>query len=545
MSRKRQRNVGIIGLGLIGSRVAACLRAAGFNVYVWSRTPRAEPNFLGSPAQVADSCDVIQLFVSDADALFRSIDGLADRLMERHIIVCNATVGPEATMEAARRVTERGARFLDAPFTGSRNAAEKAGLVYYIGGDDDVLKRAEPILRASSKAIVKIGAIGQAAIVKIATNMLVAVTVQTLAESLALIKRSGVHPSLLQNAIEHHALRSVLCDMKLPMMIEGDFEPHFSLKNMFKDVQIAIHAANTFDIDLPATTATAGVMYGGLNRGWGEADFSVLAHVYEENAAAAVTMDEAAPAPPGPVREIAPVESLQRQPEGESSVPATGTGLVEAVDVRPMPAEPPVAKVSPASMPPAVESPGKAVSSAPAPPGTESTAKPISPVSEAPVIESSAKPAPPPAAPSVGGIGSLKHTVAPASKPEAPPAAPPATPPAAAESASPQAKKEGRDVGLEWAKRHEQAGILPRLFRRQAPPAVHATPPPKKEGRDVGLEWAKRHEQTGILPRLFRRQAPPAVHATPQPKKEARDVGLECAKRHEQAGLIPRLFGSR
>ncbi len=281
MPRKSRKNVGLIGLGIIGSRVANALRHGGFHVYVWNRTPRAAPNFLSSPADVAELCDVIQIFVSDAQALFEVLDAMSGLLTEQHVIICNATIGPEAVLEAARLVQGSGAKFLDAPFTGSKAAAENRQLVYYIGGDDEVFRRAEPMLKASSKEIVKIGKIGDAATVKIATNMLAAVTVQTLSEAIAIVKKSGISAEVFADAMEHHGARSGLIDMKLNKIIHRDFEPHFSLKHMFKDVQIGIHIANALEIDIPATTATAGVMFGGLNRGWADLDFAAIAKIYE------------------------------------------------------------------------------------------------------------------------------------------------------------------------------------------------------------------------------------------------------------------------
>lgn len=321
MLRKPHKKVGVIGLGIIGSRVAAALRASGYQVYVWSRTPRVEPNFLGSPAQVAELCDIIQIFVSDGQALFETLDKLRDSLEARHIVVCNSTVGPEVTVEAARRVRERGAQFLDAPFTGSREAAENRALVYFIGGEDEALARAMPVLKASSKAVVKIGDVGQAAIVKVATNMLVAVTTQTLAEACALVKRSGASPSVLGAALEHHAVRSPLADMKLPKMLSGDFEPHFSLRHMFKDVQLAIHIANAVDLDIPATTATAGVMYGALNRGLADADFSSIAEAYglPEPPPEPPPAPELAPAPNGKTE--TPPERVPEKPAAEAPAP--------------------------------------------------------------------------------------------------------------------------------------------------------------------------------------------------------------------------------
>ena len=163
MARKSKFNVGVIGLGIIGSRIAGSLRSAGFHVYVWNRTPKPAPNFLASPAEVAGLCDTIQVVVADAVALFSMIEAMGTVLAPRHTVICNSTVGAEATLEAARMVESSGSKFLDAPFTGSKEAAEKAQLVYYIGGSDETLRRVEPVLKASSRAIVKIGEIGQAA----------------------------------------------------------------------------------------------------------------------------------------------------------------------------------------------------------------------------------------------------------------------------------------------------------------------------------------------------------------------------------------------
>ena len=281
MARKSRKNVGIIGLGIIGARVAQGLRAAGFHVFVWNRTAKPAPNFLGSPAEVAEICDVIQIFVADSTALFHVIDAFGGTLTENHVIVCSSTVGPEATMEASRLVRAKGARFLDAPFTGSKLAAEKRQLVYYIGGEDSVCKKAEPMLKASSKTILRCGEVGHAAVLKVATNMITAVTTQVLAEALALVTKAGLSPATFATAIENNACRSGTTDVKLPKMVAADYEPHFSLKHMFKDVQLAIHMANALDIEVPATTVTAGVMYGALNHGWSDLDFASIFKLYD------------------------------------------------------------------------------------------------------------------------------------------------------------------------------------------------------------------------------------------------------------------------
>jgi 3-hydroxyisobutyrate dehydrogenase-like beta-hydroxyacid dehydrogenase len=282
MARKTRNNVGVIGLGIIGSRVAAALRHGGFHVFVWNRSPRAEPNFLGSPSELAEVCPVIQLFVPDADAVFGTIEQISPKLGENHTILCSATIGPEATREAARKVEATGAKFLDAPFTGSAGAAEKRELVYYIGGDDGVLQESEPVLKASSKAIVKIGEIGDAATLKVVTNMLGAATIQTLAETFAIVRGSGIDPAVYAKALEHHGARSGLIDLKLPKITNGDYEPHFTIKNMFKDLQLGLKLAHSLDLEVPASAATAAIMADAMERGWSELDYAAVAKFYEK-----------------------------------------------------------------------------------------------------------------------------------------------------------------------------------------------------------------------------------------------------------------------
>jgi 3-hydroxyisobutyrate dehydrogenase-like beta-hydroxyacid dehydrogenase len=285
-SKNKAKNVGVIGLGIIGTRVAAGLRHAGFNACVWNRTPRPAPNFLGSPAEVAQECEVIQLFVADARAVMEALEAMSAAITPEHLIICNATIGLEGTLAASGRVRQMGARFLDAPFTGSKGAADKRQLVYYIGGDEQDFLRAQPILEATSKAIVRIGEVGHAAVVKVVTNLISAVTVQTLAEALAIVKRAGIRPQALADAIEHNAMRSGVIDLKLPAMISGDYSPHFALKHMFKDVQLGIELAGKFDLDVPATSAVGGVMYGAVMKSLGDLDYAAVAKLYEDPAGA-------------------------------------------------------------------------------------------------------------------------------------------------------------------------------------------------------------------------------------------------------------------
>ena len=280
MSRRTERNVGVIGLGIIGQRVAESLRRRGFPVFVWNRTPRPFPNFVGSPAEIAELADFIQIFVADDDALLEIVERLKPALKAHHVVMAHCTVAPHTMRAAAEIVQRRGAQFLDAPFTGSKLAAEKGELVYYIGGDEAAFRRARPVLEGSSKEIIEIGEIGQATTIKIATNMVTAATVQVAAEALALVESSGLAPSKFVEAMRCNASNSPTLAMKLPKMIEGDFEPHFSVKHMLKDMQIAIRLGQTSGLSLGATEAAQSSLLEEARQNRGEYDYTSLVHAF-------------------------------------------------------------------------------------------------------------------------------------------------------------------------------------------------------------------------------------------------------------------------
>src|SRR6266516_6191524 len=187
-SYPKHTNIGIVGLGIIGRAIAAHLRRKGFSVFVWNRSPQPVPNFVGSPGELAELCNYIQIFVSDDEALLQTVEQLSESLTPRHLVLAHSTVAPDSMRAAAEIVDRRRARFVEASFTGSKLAAEKGELVYYVGGTATALREARPILEASGKEIVEIGTVGEASAIKIATNMITAATVQAAAEALALVQ---------------------------------------------------------------------------------------------------------------------------------------------------------------------------------------------------------------------------------------------------------------------------------------------------------------------------------------------------------------------
>ncbi len=277
MFSRKPAPVGVIGLGIIGTRVAANLREAGAEVAVWSRTPKPEPGFLGSAADVAANSEVIQIFVSDDAALASVIDIMRPALGPAHTVCCHATVSPAAVRTAAAEVAATGAAFLEAPFTGSKDAAAAGKIAFYLAGDETAIKRARPVLEINAAHLVEVGTeIGTAAVLKIATNMISATTVCILAEALAVSRACGVDDEAFARALEVNGCRSMLTGMKLPAMRERDYSPHFSLQNMLKDARFGLDLATAGKLDASVLQAAARRLQTSADAGDGALDYAAV-----------------------------------------------------------------------------------------------------------------------------------------------------------------------------------------------------------------------------------------------------------------------------
>ncbi|WP_075087908.1 NAD(P)-binding domain-containing protein [Verrucomicrobium spinosum] len=362
MFGSKNNSVGVIGLGIIGSRVAERLRNADFNVYVWNRSIKPEPNFMASPAEVAEVAQVIQIFVRDAEALVAVMEDMKTALTPDHVVLCHSTVNSWGIRRAVAIADSVGAAFLDAPFTGSKTAAEKGQLVYYIGGDQAPLDRARKVLETSGKKIITLGKAGDATVLKIATNLISAAVIEALAEAMAITKAEGIDVSKLQEALADNANSSALLTMKLPTMAARSYAPHFSLKNMLKDARYAQAIADEKGLALPVLNASALAMDRGVRSGQGEFDYSVVLENFapmlravEERAARFKAKEAAAVPPPTPV-EAAPVEPTPVEPTPAEPTPAEPTPA-EPTPAEPTPAEPTPAEPTPAEPTPAAETP--------------------------------------------------------------------------------------------------------------------------------------------------------------------------------------------
>lgn len=259
------KQIGLIGLGLMGRPMGMNLIKAGYPLTVWNRTSsRAEElvaagaKLAKSPQEVATGCDFLLTIVSDPPALEEVLWGDRGAMQSPKrgsIYVDSSTVSPTLARKISAACAERGVRFLDAPVTGGDWGAKKGELVFMIGGDAATLKEAEPILSVMGKKLFHLGPNGAGQTIKLAMNSILALQVDALAEALALVTRAGIAGEKLVEVLQSSMARSGVLDVKAPNLLKGEYVPSFPLRLMHKDLSLALDLANQLGVALPATAA--------------------------------------------------------------------------------------------------------------------------------------------------------------------------------------------------------------------------------------------------------------------------------------------------
>lgn len=271
--------IAVLGLGIIGSRAAANLqRNPDHQVRCWNRSPKGIEGEIPDLAQAVEIAEVIALYLKDGPAVREVAGRVFETVSGKAVVLNHSTVDLATTRWLAEECANRGWSFLDAPFTGSRDAAAGAQLVYYAAGDPSLLDQMTPFLLETGKSVIPCGEAGRATIIKLVTNLVSACTVQALSEALATATRHGIEPETFTAAVAGNACGSPLAALKLPTMASGDFEAHFSLDNMLKDSRYVLELAE--GLETPAIQAVSKRMAELCESGLADQDYSSLAAPY-------------------------------------------------------------------------------------------------------------------------------------------------------------------------------------------------------------------------------------------------------------------------
>ena len=274
--------ISVLGLGIIGSIWAKNLIADGHNLRCWNRTPKDFPHYHASIQEAVDGAEVIFIVVADPPAVQSVLDQIMPKLAARALVIQSSTISAHWTRIFAGQVQRTGAMFLEAPFTGSKIAAEKRQTVYYLGGERSVVEKARPVLEPISSAIIHIGPLGSASTLKLAMNLNVAGVAQSLCESLAMCRASGIPDDVYFSALGLNVSHSGLADLKESKLRRSDFSPQFSLKHMAKDLRLALDTAAELSLSLEQTGHLKNMYDRGMAAGWSEDDFIGLMRLMDK-----------------------------------------------------------------------------------------------------------------------------------------------------------------------------------------------------------------------------------------------------------------------
>lgn len=268
----------VLGLGAMGSRIAARLVDAGHTVTVWNRTPSRAAQFAWTgPIQIARSAreavagaDVALACVTDDEASLEVwLDpeaGALDAVDPAAVIVESSTISPDTARRLAERAATRGVAFVEAPVVGSRPQAEAGALIALIGGDDDAANRSEPVIAAFAGAIHRVGPVGAGSTLKLAINGLFAAQVAAFAEAAALIERSEVTTSVGYELLDGLPITAPGLRRALGLIRDRQFDPNFPVSLVAKDLAYLVDVSHAKATPLPVATAVASVFAGAADQ---------------------------------------------------------------------------------------------------------------------------------------------------------------------------------------------------------------------------------------------------------------------------------------
>jgi 3-hydroxyisobutyrate dehydrogenase len=284
--------VAFLGLGTMGSAMAANLARADFPLVVWNRTPDRAPELadLGAetaahPADAAGRADIVVICVSDTpdvETVLFGPDGVVDGARAGTLVIDCSTIAPSGSWDFAARLRERGIAMVDAPVSGGSEGARNATLTIFVGGDERDVERARPVLGALGRTITHVGPIGAGQAVKAVNQVILAGTYLGVAEGIVLAIKAGLDVEQVVGALGGGAAQSWVLANRSGRMLDNDYPLGFKLSLHRKDLGIALGLADQLGASLPLAAMTAALESGLIAQGHGDEDMSALARAVRQ-----------------------------------------------------------------------------------------------------------------------------------------------------------------------------------------------------------------------------------------------------------------------
>lgn len=279
--------VGFMGLGIMGSRMAANLARAGYELTVWTHTPgKAEQwacehgaQVASSPADLGARSDFIVTMVVDGAQvreLLLGDEGAARGAAPGTLCIDMSTIAPADVLEIGARLAERSLAMIDAPVTGSSPRAADGSLTIMAGGEQGDFERALALFEVMGEVIVHVGPLGKGQAVKLINNALAAANAAALAEALVLAQAEQLDTTALLAVLGAGSGASTMLSLKARPMLERDFTTLFKTDHMVKDVRLCLQEAARAEVPFPAAEHALELLEAAAGAGLGEADFAAI-----------------------------------------------------------------------------------------------------------------------------------------------------------------------------------------------------------------------------------------------------------------------------
>lgn len=283
--------IAFIGLGIMGVPMCLHLIGAGHTVFTNTRS-QTHPSIIdaggtvcNSPREAAAKADIIIMIVNDTpnvEQVLCSENGVLEADLNGKVVVDMSTISPLATKDFAAKVIAAGGDYLDAPVSGGDVGAKAGSLSIMVGGTEKSFVRVLPVFKLMGQNITHVGDVGTGQITKMANQVVVAQTIQAVAEALVLASKAGADPEKVRQALLGGFANSKILEVHGKRMTSGTFEPGFKVNLHQKDMTSALNTARELGVALPGAAGLQQLLSSSIAQGNAELDHSAVVKVIEQ-----------------------------------------------------------------------------------------------------------------------------------------------------------------------------------------------------------------------------------------------------------------------
>jgi 2-hydroxy-3-oxopropionate reductase len=285
------KTIGFIGLGIMGKPMAKNLLKAGYPLTVYDIVPEAVQEIVAAGGQAARSAkdaaaagNVVITMLPNSPEVKSAVlgpDGVREGAKPGTILVDMSSINPLASIEISEKVKEKGIIMLDAPVSGGQPKAIEGTLAIMVGGPEEALAQVKDILAVMGSSVTWVGKIGSGNIAKLANQMIVALNIAAMSEAMVLATKAGVDPEKVFQAIRGGLAGSTVLNAKMPLVLEGNFQPGFRIELHIKDLLNALDTAHQLGVPVPLSGLVLEMMQALKVAGKAKQDHGGLIQFYE------------------------------------------------------------------------------------------------------------------------------------------------------------------------------------------------------------------------------------------------------------------------